>query len=152
MNGKIFCRQRLHSLCINQMLLKSLLKANKCSYSTKNWVFFEIWDYLWLNFWGTTFSSQLKAEMNQRYMACSLLWSVWKASARVTRTTVCWYSDSRGHSVHIASLNGIRADKSSAQWLTVFYWVSLMHGTTESNNLQLRTHLRYGWPIRVDSH
>lgn len=47
----------------------------------------------------------------------------------------------------VASLNGIRADESSAQWLTVFYWVSLMHGTMESNNLQLRSHLRYGWPI-----
>lgn len=44
----------------------------------------------------------------------------------------------------LGSLNGIRADTSWAQWLTVFYWVSLMHGTMESNNLQLRSHLSEG--------
>jgi len=144
MNSKIFSEQRLQSLCINQMLLKRLLK-----------IFLESSLRCGITF--AFISGTLKSSWKQNWIKdirpapfCEVFWkpsALWPRSADI-HTAV----DIHCTMWMLAFLNGIRADKSSAQWLTVFYWVSLMHGTMESNNLQLRSHLRYGWPIRVDSH
>lgn len=149
MNSKIFSEQRLQSLCINQMLLKSLLKIflfHKEQSSLRSGITFALIS-------GTLSRASWKQNWIKDIRPAPFCEAFWKPSALWPQSAdIQTAVDIHCTMWMLASLNGIRDDKRSAQWLTVFYWVSLMHGTMESNNLQLRSHLRYGWPIRVDSH